>query len=697
MNFKKIIKFICLGIFIMILFVSCKGDNSDDTGEFYFEYEINENIDSTSYVTITNVILKGNTTKVVIPKYIKGFAVHKILPSAFNECSSKITELVIPETVVLVEGNLLGFSRLSSITLPFVEYISNETSYNYFGYIFGTSNLSIPSSLKRVVITAGTKIGSESFNGCSNLVSISIPDSVTLIEKGAFSGCSSLESISVPFAGNSIDGSINGHFGYLFGAISGDLNHFYVPSSLKKVVITNADTIGSVAFYGCSNLVSISISDSVTSIEEGAFNGCSSLIDIKLPFIGNSKTAIADKGLFGYIFGKDSYIGGISTYQAYYNENKVTYAVRYYIPKSLRSVTISETNWISNGAFYNCSNLNEITISSGAIKIEENAFYNCTGLLTITIPDSVKIIEENAFSNCSSLESIKLPFIGNSLYGITNTHLGYIFGESNLNIPSSLKRVVVTGSISIGNYAFSECSNLTSITLPDSVILVGDHAFYNCSSLTSIIIPNNVLEIGEYAFTGCSSLTSAIISDCVKTISKYAFSDCSSISLIIIPNSVTTIGEMAFFGCSSLKGVIIGDGNISIGNYAFYRVTSLISVAVGNGKVSIGDYAFWGCSSLESIKLGKNITSIGYSAFYDCSSLKSIIFPLSLEKIDGNAFFNCSSLKKIIITKNVSTMGSQVFNGCKLLTIYCRVKNKPSGWNSDWNQDRPVVWAYTGR
>ena len=105
---------------------------------------------------------------------------------------------------------------------------------------------------------------------------------------------------------------------------------------------------------------------------------------------------------------------------------------------------------------------------------------------------------------------------------------------------------------SIGDSAFEECSNLTSITIPNSVTSIGDYAFSRCSNLTSITIPNSVTSIGDYAFSRCSNLTSITIPNSVTSIGDYAFSRCSNLTSITIPNSVTSIGDYAFFGCSNL-------------------------------------------------------------------------------------------------------------------------------------------------
>ena len=165
-----------------------------------------------------------------------------------------------------------------------------------------------------------------------------------------------------------------------------------------------------------------------------------------------------------------------------------------------------------------------------------------------------------------------------------------------------VKRIIIGDGVTrIGEYAFYDCSSLTSITIPNSVTRIGEYAFYDCSSLTSVNIPNSVTTIGEHAFDSCSSLTSVTIGNSVTTIGVYAFSECSSLTSVTIPNSVTTIGGYAFSGCSSLTSVTIPNSVTTIGNEAFSDCTNLQKVNIGNSVKAIGLYAFNYCTSITQI------------------------------------------------------------------------------------------------
>ena len=264
---------------------------------------------------------------------------------------------------------------------------------------------------------------------------------------------------------------------------------------------------------------------------------------------------------------------------------------------------------------------------------------------------------------------------------------------TSVSIPNSV--------ISIGDVAFSGCSNLTSITIPNSVITIGDGAFSGCSNLTSITIPNSVISIGDVAFSGCSGLTSmivesgnsnydsrdkcnaiietasntliagcktTIISNSVTSIGESAFNGCSGLISITIPNSVTSIGNGAFSGCSDLTYVSLGQNVTSIGNETFFGCTSLTSIIIPNSVTRIGAGAFYNCSSLTTVTFNNSMTSIGGSAFRNCSSLTSVNFGNSVTGINNSAFNGCSGLTSIIIPKSVTSIGLRVFQGCSNLT-----------------------------
>ena len=237
----------------------------------------------------------------------------------------------------------------------------------------------------------------------------------------------------------------------------------------------------------------------------------------------------------------------------------------------------------------------------------------------------------------------------------------------------------------IGDSAFSSCSSLTSVTIPDSVTTIGDNAFYSCDSLTSVTIGDSVTTIGYGAFKYCSSLTSVTIGDSVTTIGEYAFTGCSSLTSVTIGDSVTSIGDGAFFGCSSLTSVTIPDSVTSIGEYAFYGCSSLTSVTIPDSVTMIGDTAFGKCSNLQEFK-GKFASEDGRCLIIDGvlnsfapSGLTEYTIPDSVTTIGEWAFYGCSSLTIVTIPDIVTTIGYATFAYCENLnTVYCKTINPPT-------------------
>ena len=202
----------------------------------------------------------------------------------------------------------------------------------------------------------------------------------------------------------------------------------------------------------------------------------------------------------------------------------------------------------------------------------------------------------------------------------------------------------------IGNYAFSGCSRLTSLTLPVGITDIGEYAFKGCSGLTSLNLPASITYIGGGAFYGCSGLTSLNLPAGITSIGNYAFKGCSGLTSLNLPAGITSIGEGAFDSCSGLT-----------------------SLNLPAGITEISKSTFSGCSGLTSLNLPAGITRIGESAFYGCSGLTSLTLPSSISEIGDGAFFECSGLTSIYVyAERVPKVGYNVFIGCdtKKCTVY---------------------------
>jgi len=462
------------------------------------------------------------------------------------------------------------FTLIISFIFISPDITTNANTYDNLTYVINNNEititacdtsvevLKIPSSIDNYPVT---QIESYAFLGCVNLTKAYIPDSITSLGLGIFSGCSSLEELTLPFIGAGLGGSEGmlkrqSVFGYIFGCKtqneegltkqnynSSSYAYYKIPSSLKKVTITNDTFIPYGAFENCIYINSISIPNSVTAIDANAFRNCKSLKEI---IMSNNITLIREN--------------------AFYNCEK------------LCSITIPDgVDTISNHSFAYCSSLTTINIPNSVTAIGTGAFSDCTALTTIIIPNSVNRIGSCAFTNCISLKEISLPFIGydrsssktklsvlghifegsdsNNTYAVNQNYNNKVGSTIKVNIPSSLEKITITDARTIPYGAFSGCSSIKTI----------------------IITGNNISTIQSYAFYNCSNLEFVNIPKCIETIESYAFSGCNLITSITLPNNIKTIDKSAFYQCASFT-TIYGNSNSFAQEFALQHNYTFISV-----------------------------------------------------------------------------------------------------------------------
>ena len=466
------------------------------------------------------------------------------------------------------------------------------------------------------------------------------------------------------------------------------------------------------AFYFCK-FTAIHIPDSVTSIGDYAFYCCKKLTSITLPLNINTINGNPFRGWNGELIVKsDNFIYEDDVLFDKHKRRLIAYRSKnkdYEIPNSVTSIGDSAfhdcynlssihipdgVTSIGRSAFSNCNNLTAIHIPDSVTSIGDSAFYCCRSLTSIHIPDSVTSIGDRAFSGCESLTFITLPLNINTINGNSfaywNGELivksdnfiyedGVLFDKYKRRLiayRSKKKDYEIPNSVtSIGDNAFSDCKNITSIHIPDSITSIGDRAFCGCKSLTSIHIPDSVTSIGDSAFYCCRSLTSIHIPDSVTSIGDSAFGVCESLTSIHIPDSVTSIGDRAFHSCNNLTAIHIPDSVTSIGDSAFYCCRSLTSIHISDSVTSIGDSAFWDCVNLTFIHIPDSVTSIGDRAFVGCEKLTSITLPLGMKTININPFRGWSG-ELIIKSDNFISEDGVLFDKYKRrLIVYCS-KNK---------------------
>ncbi len=270
--------------------------------------------------------------------------------------------------------------------------------------------------------------------------------------------------------------------------------------------------------------------------------------------------------------------------------------------------------------------------------------------------DRIEIIEEDQISDAEEAGGTDTEAVNNNeekllaeedfSYEINEgkvTIKDYTGSDLDVVIPDTIGGYPVTD---IAKFAFAYYSDLTSITIPESVTSIGYFAFDGCESLTSIIIPDSVTSIGDEAFNGCSGLTS-----------------------ITLPSGITKIGFSLFDGCGSLTSITIPDSVTLIDSYAFYECTGLTSITIPDSVTLIDSYAFYECSSLKSLTIPGSVTTIGGYAFNDCVSLTSVEISEGVTTIGNRAFKDCDNLTNVSIPKSVTSIGNWAFGGCRNLTI----------------------------
>ena len=540
---------------------------------------------------------------------------------AFYNCSS-FQEIIIPISVTDI--GQYAFSNCSSVLIL---RIHNNWNPDF----------------------SGLTIGANAFANCTSLRSAKIPDSTIKIGEKIFSGCGNLTSISIPFVGDQrrANTETTKHpLGYIFGTSnytgaakvsqkynSGTSRTYYIPSSLKTVIVTGGE-ITNYAFLNCTGLQNVVIPESATVIGDYAFSGCTGLQSIHIP-----KSVIT---IGQYAFQKCS---GLMDVVIPNSVTSLGYAA-FDSCTNLTQITLSANLTVfGSSAFQKCTSLTEIIIPEGLTRIGGSAFSGCTALTSVSIPDCVTEIGASAFSGCTKLASVTLGTgirtIGsNAFYNcskLTEVHITdagawcYIqFDSTQANPLYYGKNLYVNGTL------------VSEVNVPADATNISAYAFYNCSSLSRVTIPEGLTEIGTSAFYNCGALSNVTIGEGITTIGTSAFTLCKKLTEITIPNSVTTVGKSAFSSCSSLTSVTIpfvgenasGSGDNTQFSFAFPSSVQTVTVTGG----SLRSNAFNSCTSLRTVNLQEGVKYVAVGAFSGCSNLQSISIPARLMKFNKYGF-----------------------------------------------------------
>ena len=713
-------------------------------------------------------------TSVTIPN-----SVNRIGGGAFAGCTG-LTNVTIPDGVISIEGWAFGKCiKLARVTIPSsvtsieggssfeqcsgllsIEVASGNPAYSSSvdGVLFNkektelvcyprgkTGSYAIPNSV--------TSIGQSAFARCIHMTRITVPKSVTSIVENPFHCCSLLTSIEVDTANpayNSTDGVVfDKEKTKLVCYPCGRTGNYAIPNSVMNFAEN--------AFAGCTNLTCITIPTSVKEIRGGVFAECGSLTNVLIP---DGVTSIGN-----YAFCSCSNLTSVTipnsvTYIGWYAFRECSWLTNVTIPGSVTSIDC--------GAFLDCIRLVSVQIPPGVTSIKGWTFWNCSRLTSVTIPSNITSIGYAAFYGCSGLTSVyfkgSAPSVdpGACISGIVyyrpgTKGWGKEFGGcptaewnsqvANADTPAvtdehDFSCTATNGAVTIARYAGAG----GAVAIPETirglpVTSVGNQAFLNCSNVTSVVIPNSVTSIWDLAFANCINLAKVSIGNSVVRIKDDAFVNCSNLTQVKIPASVTSMDGWCFLGCNSLVSILVDVNNPAysstadgvmfnkekteilcypmgkaessyaipsgvtrIAGGAFVDCSRLTSIIIPGSVNHIFSSAFSGCGGLTSIvvdsanpaysssvdgvmfnkdktrlvryPIGKagiyvipaNVTQIEAGAFDGCTSLTSVSLPISVTNIDGCAFMGCSSLTGFVVPNGVTSISVGMFDGCRSLT-----------------------------
>ena len=723
------------------------------------------------------------------------------------DANATLTNIKLPITITSIgSAALKNCSRLTSVTIPAsVTSIGNAA----FDKCIGLSSITIPSSvisignytfsdctnLTSVEIPSSVEIiGNLAFMGCSSLINVEggnltyssidgvlfnktqtvliqfpiskigsyiVPKSVTSIRSNAFYNCSKLTSLTIPSSVNSIGlSAFNGYFnvdadnsvyssaeGVLFDKTQKVLYNCPTSKAGIYTIPASVDTIRCYAFANCSDLTSVRIHSSVTSICDNSFESFRGLIIVDE---ANSTYSSVD----GVLFNKNrtalyncptSKTGNydipssvVSIWNnAFSNCNnltsvtipdKVTSIGSYAFQNctDLTSVIIpKKVTSIESRTFYNCSKLTSVTIPTSVTRIKTGAFYNCSRLTSVTISAKLTTIEDNAFRNCSGLTSIYakasipayLGFLSSVFYNVNKT-------ACTLYVPIGSKSTYQTttqwsdfSNIVEKDFSVSKTVHLNVAGTLNSLLTTTEKNTISDLTITGFIDASDFktmrdsitvlsfIDLSEavvVAYNGTKGTIPGYDSYPANELPEDAFNNLTyyngkvTLTNIKLPVGITSIGNSAFQSCSYLTSINIPGSVTSIKDYAFSYCRNLTSINISGSVTSIGDYAFSYCRNLTSINISGSVTSIGYNAFYNSGSLASVTIPASVTSIGKTAFGAFDGLINVEETNpNYSSADGLLFNKEKTLLIQCPISKKGS-YTIPASVTSIVDWAFYG-
>ena len=557
-----------------------------------------------------------------------------------NARHTRIAEIIIPEVISAIGSKaFMGSSGIKVIIMP--NRVKRIGSYAFAESelqkcIFPTSPIDIGfqafagSSIKKAIIPANSTICKSAFKSCRFLRTVEMPKVIQAIGPGVFAECECLGKMSLP-----------GNLGKLEEGLfeSSGLTEITIPASVVS--------IGASAFRNTPiREVLFEHASMLTTIESLAFKDCDRLRQINLPRLQMlERYCFCKSGLQNIVF-------------------------------------VSGPREIHTGAFFSCESLKAIEFTSQSRTIiGASAFQNCHQLVSIQMPpQSVSTIRRSAFASCQTLRTFHFPAgiveLGEGIFrnNINMVSCTYPLhqGQMPATIPDStfcgtglLQFTMPPWIQSIGNYAFQDCGDLSSVEVAASTTAIGHKAFQKCHLLKQFNL-QHVTSIGSFAFDECYSLV-VIEGEWMNHVTKIltgTFRSCLKLHMMVLPEGITEIGDQAFSNCISLGAINFPSSLSSIGSSSFKRCKAITTITLPQSLNHIGQAAFTCCRKLQFADLSCELQIIPAQTFEDCISLKAVKLPGGLITIGSKAFRNCKSLTTMNFPESLIKIEALAFDSC---------------------------------